>query len=122
MPVMKWGTPPSGDADDRRAHIVGHGEGVSLQHSAFGSKVEGNAAQVTDLNPNYDRATKWSTAPYTGDEEVKDDPKPPPPNPFGYRDSSRQNMCMANDDTCKAWATIASGRKWCVNHSKTNGE
>lgn len=121
MPVMKWGTPPSGNADDRRAHIVGHGEGVSLQHSAFGSKVEGNAAQVTDLNENYDRATKWSTAPYRGDEEVEYGIKAPP-NPFGYRDAMRQGKCMANNDTCNGNATIASDRKWCYPHSKTNGE
>lgn len=118
MAVMKWGTPPKGDAHDRHAHIVGHGEGVSLQHAAFGAHVEGGAQQVTDLNPNYDRATKWSTAPYRGDEEVKETPKPPP-NPFGYRDASRQNKCMANDDTCNGWATVASEKKWCVAHAKT---
>jgi hypothetical protein len=121
MPVMKWGTPPSGNANERRAHIVGHGEGVSLQYEAFGSHVEGGAQQVTDLNENYGRATRWSTAPYTGEEEVEDGPKPPP-NPHGYRDASRQGKCMANDDTCNGNATVASGKKWCYPHSKTMGE
>lgn len=120
MAVMKWGTPPKGDAEDRRAHIVGHGEGVSLQHSTFGDLVQGGA-QVSSLNENYDIATRWSTAPYVGEEEV-DFGLRIPPNPFGYRDSSRQGKCMANDDTCNGSATRGSDYKWCYPHSKTLGK
>lgn len=111
---MKWGTPPKGTVAER-AHVVGHGEGTSLQHKAFGSKVEG-AAAISNINPNYDIATKWSTAPYRGDDDVKEKPSA---NVFGYRDRSRQNKCMANGDTCNGWATEASGKKWCAGHAKS---
>ena len=117
MAVMKWGTPPKGNAEDRRAHIVGHGEGVALQHAVSGDKVQGGA-QISSLNPNYALANRWlSTAPYRGDEEVEFGLKAPT-NPHGYRDASRQNKCMALDDTCGSYATVASERKWCVKHVK----
>lgn len=113
MPIMKWGTPPSGTHDDRRAHVVGHGDNVSLQHAAFGDHVEGAAAQITDINKDYGRAIKWSTAPYKGDDEPRPGPKTTP-----YRDSRRMGKCMANDDTCNGNATHASGLKWCAGHAK----
>jgi hypothetical protein len=113
--ILKWNTPPSGDQEDRRAHIIGHGEGVSLQHAAFGDKVQGGA-QINTLNPNVELAGRWlSTAPYRGDET--NEPAPPPSNPYGYRDKTRLNMCMAKDDTCGAFATEASGRQWCIFHT-----
>lgn len=113
MAIMKWGTPPSGTHDDRRAHLVGHGDNVSLQHAAFGDHVEGAASQITDINKDYGRAIKWSTAPYRGNAEVEGGLKTTP-----YRDSKRQGKCMANDDTCNGWATIGSDKKWCAPHAK----
>jgi hypothetical protein len=118
MAIMKWGTPPKGTTEDRRAHVVGHGENVSLQHEAFGSHVAGSGGQITDLNENHALATRWSTAPYRGDEEVEFGLKAPP-NPHGYRDASRVGKCMANNDTCNGNATHASGSKWCWPHSRT---
>ena len=116
MAIMKWGTPPSGDADDRRAHIVGHGDGVSLQHAAFGAKVEGGG-QAVSTDPNVSLATRWSTAPYTGPQlEAVDQSEPP--NPWGYRSPKRAKKCMANGDTCGAWATRASNYEFCYPHSR----
>jgi hypothetical protein len=115
MAVMKWNTPPKGNAEDRRAHVVGHGDGVALQHAVSGEKVQGGA-QISSLNPNYALASRWlSTAPYRGDEESA----PKTPNPYGYRDSSRQGKCTANSDTCNGNATHASGLKWCAGHAKS---
>lgn len=111
---MKWGTPPKGNTEDRRAHIVGHGEGVALQHSAFGDLVDGSF-QISSLNPNYDTAERWSTAPYTGPDE---DELTPTPNPHGYRDSKRQGKCTANGDTCNGNATHSSDMLWCAGHAK----
>jgi|SRR5262252_4488910 len=119
MAIMKWGTPPKGSAEDRRAHVVGHGENVKLAHAAFGSKVVGNAGQISDINENYGQATRWlSTAPYRGDDNIKPTP-PTTPNIHGYRDASRAGKCMANNDTCNGNATVASERKWCAGHTKT---
>jgi hypothetical protein len=117
MAIMKWGTPPKGTAEDRRSHVVGHGENVALVHEAFGSKVQGGA-QMNTINPNFDRATRWSTAPYTGDEEVEFGLKASP-NPHGYRDASRVGKCTANGDTCNGSATHQSGLKWCAGHAKS---
>ena len=116
MAIMKWNTPPGGDQEDRRAHIVGHGDGVSLQHAAFGTLVDGGG-QVNTINKDHELATKWSTAPYKGPavEEMK---AAPPQNMYGYRDASRQGMCMANSDTCNAHATKASDLQWCAGHTK----
>ena len=72
---------------------------------------------MSSLNPNYDLAVKWSTAPYRGDEEIEFGHKVPP-NPHGYRDSSRMGKCMANGDTCNANATHKSELKWCAGHAK----
>jgi hypothetical protein len=117
MAIMKWGTPPSGDANERRAHVVGHGENVALQHEAFGSKVQGGS-QVNAINENYDIATRWSTAPYRGDEEIEFGHKVSP-NPHGYRDASRMGKCTANGDTCNANATHKSDLQWCYGHAKS---
>ena len=92
MAIMKWGTPPGGNQHDRQAHVVGHGDGVSLAHAAFGSKVEGGGAQ--SLGPNIELATKYSTAPYRGPEQIADEQNEPP-NPWGYRSSKREGRCMA---------------------------
>lgn len=113
MPIMKWGTPPSGNHYDNKSHVVGHGEGVALAHAAFGEKVGGGGAQ--DLsNPNVELATKWSTAPYKGpavEEEAHEQP-----NPWGYRSPKREKRCMGNGDTCKAYATKGSGYEFCYPH------
>ena len=113
MAIMKWNTPPSGDANDRRSHVVGHGDGVALQHAAFGEKVQGGT-QINTGNPNYELATKWSTAPYRG-PAVETAPSAQP-NPWGYRDKSRANKCMGNDDTCGAWAVDKYDKEYCNAH------
>jgi len=114
MAIMKWGTPPSGDMHDRHSHVVGHGDGVALAHAAFGEHVGGSGAQ--DLsNPNVELATKYSTAPYKG-PAVKDVEEIEQPNPWGYRSPKRAKRCMANDDTCGAWATKASEYEFCYPH------
>lgn len=117
MAILKWNTPPSGDQGERKAHVVGHGEGVSLVHSAFGDKVEG-AGQAVSTNPNIELATKWSTAPYRGPEVPQDKPSAPP-NPFGYRDISRAKKCMGADDTCNAWAVNKYDGKYCNAHGRS---
>ena len=114
MAIMKWGTPPGGTQHDRQAHVVGHGDGVALAHAAFGSKVEGGGAQ--DLRPGVELATKFSTAPYTG--PPVDETAATMPNPWGYRSPKRAKRCMANNDTCKGWATKASGYEFCAPHAK----
>jgi hypothetical protein len=115
MAVMKWGTPPSGNSYDRQAHVVGHGEGVSLVHAVRGEKVGGGGNQDTS-DPNHGPATKWSTAPYRG--PAIEDTTPEQPNPWGYRSPKREKRCMANNDTCKAFATKASGYEFCYPHSR----
>ena len=115
MAVLKWNTPPTGTHEDRRSHIVGHGEGVALVHTAFGDHVEGQA-NVNTLGPNIELATKWSTAPYRGDQ-TETPTRSTPPNVWGYRSPDRAKRCMAHDDTCNAWATEASDRKWCIFHT-----
>lgn len=115
MAIMKWNTPPSGDQHDHHAHVVGHGEGVSLVHAVSGEKVQGGM-QVNTINPNYELATKWSTAPYTGDL-TKDNPATPT-NPHGYRDPSRANKCMGNNDTCGAWAVNKYDKVFCNAHGQ----
>jgi hypothetical protein len=117
MPIMKWNTPPTGDMHDRHAHVVGHGDNVALAHAVSGSLVEGGG-QTNTLGPNIELATKWSTAPYRGDQPVTDTPAPPP-NAYGYRDASRVGKCTANDDTCNGNATIASDRLLCAGHQKS---
>ena len=117
MAIMKWNTPPGGDQDDRRAHVVGHGEGVALVHAVSGDKVQGGS-QINALNPNYELATKWSTAPYTGPDAPAYEKKILP-NQWGYRDPSRAKKCMGNDDTCNSWAT--KGSQWCVGHKRQMG-
>lgn len=112
---MKFNTPPSGTAEDRRSHVVGHGEGVALQHAAFGALVEG-AGHAETTNPNVQLATKWSTAPYTGPPMEDVEERNEPPNPWGYRSPKREKKCMANDDTCAAWATKASEYQYCYPH------
>jgi len=115
MAIMKWGTPPSGTHHDRQAHLVGHGDGVALAHAAFGEKVGGGGAQ--DLsNPNVELATKWSTAPYTGPGADTAEERPEQPNVWGYRSAKRANKCMANDDTCKAWAVDKYDKEYCNAH------
>ena len=109
MAIMKFNEPPEARLPTRK-HAIGHGDGVALQHEAFGSKLQGGA-QVNTLNENYGLATRWSTAPYRGPDQR------PPTNPFGYRDASRQGMCTAKDDTCGARATAASDKKWCIFHT-----
>ena len=117
MPIMKWNTPPEGTHEDRRAHVVGHGDGVALQHAVSGEKV-GGGTQINTTNPNYELATKWSTAPYTGPSaEVVE--KQVQPNPWGYRDISRAKKCMGNDDTCNSWAMKDS--MYCVGHNRQRG-
>jgi hypothetical protein len=116
MAVMKWGTPPSGNQDDNRAHVVGHGEGVALQHAAFGTKVEGGG-QINTLGPNVELAYKYSGAPYTGpDVDVAEQDERP--NVWGYRSPKRAKKCMANGDTCKAWATKSSNYEYCHPHHR----
>jgi hypothetical protein len=119
MPILKFNKSPSGDAEDRRAHVIGHGEGVSLQHSAFGDLVEG-AGHAETTNPNVQLATKWSTAPYTGPPVEDVEERNEPPNPWGYRSPKRAKKCMANDDTCAAWATKASEYQYCYPHHRLN--
>jgi hypothetical protein len=116
MAIMKWNTPPQGEAKDHLAHLYGHGEGVALAHTIYGSKVEGGAA-VNTLGPNIEVATRWSTAPYTGPPvgEVEENERP---NEWGYRSIKRKGKCMANDDTCKAWATKASDYEFCHPHHR----
>ena len=113
MAIMKWNTPPKGDMEDRRAHLIGHGDGVSLQHAVSGSKVEG--AALIDSNPNYGLAIKWSTAPYREDIGASETPT----NPWGYRDAKRVNRCMGNDDTCMAWAVNKYDKKYCNAHGQS---
>jgi hypothetical protein len=112
MAIVKWNTPPSGNQGDRRAHVVGHGDGVALVHSAFGDKVQGGA-QINTLGPNIEIATKWSTAPYRGDPT---DIPTEAPNQWGYRSPKREKRCMANDDTCMAFATKVSDFEFCYPH------
>ena len=117
MAIMKWGTPPSGTHHDRRAHVVGHGDGVSLAHAAFGQQVGGSGAQ--DLSqPNIELATKYSTAPYTGPKVDDVEAQHEPPNPWGYRSIKRANKCMANDDTCNAWAVDKYDKEFCNAHGR----
>jgi hypothetical protein len=117
--IVKWNTPPGGDQEDRRAHIVGHGDNVKLQHTAFGDKVQGGG-QVNADNPNYELATKWSTAPYRG-PEVVDKPQPFR-SPYGYRDPARAKKCMGSDDTCNAWAVNKYDGMYCNAHGRTKTE
>jgi hypothetical protein len=116
MAIMKWGTPPSGTHHDRRASVVGHGDGVSVAHAAFGEQVGGSGAQDMS-NPDVQLATKWSTAPYTG-PPVDGDETPEPSNPWGYRSAKRANKCMANDDTCKAYAVDKYDKEYCNAHGR----
>jgi hypothetical protein len=117
MAIVKWGTPPKGTVNDRRSHVVGHGEGVALVHAAFGEKVGGGGAQ--DLtNPNIELATKYSTAPYRGPAVPDVEQRNDPPNPWGYRSSKRVNKCMANDDTCNAWAVDKYAKEYCNAHGR----
>ena len=118
MAIMKWNTPPSGDAGDRKAHVIGHGEGVSLVHAVSGEKVQGGT-QINTGNPNFELATKWSTAPYRGPDAPPDEPKAAIPNPWGYRDAGRAKKCMGNDDTCNSWAMKDS--QYCVGHNRQRG-
>jgi hypothetical protein len=119
MAVMKFNKPPEAKLTPR-AHVVGHGDGVSLAHAAFGDKVEG-AAQINTLGDNIEIAGRWlSTAPYRDPNGPVAGSSPPPPNPFGYRDASRHGKCTANDDTCNGSATISSGRLWCAGHAQQN--
>lgn len=115
MPIVKWGTPPAGTANDRHSHVVGHGEGVALVHSIRGEKVEGGGNN-DDTNPNHGLATKWSTAPYRGPkvEEIEKEP----PNPWGYRSPKRAKRCMGNDDTCMAWAVDKYDKEFCNAHGR----
>lgn len=117
MPIMKWGTPPGGNADDRKAHSAGHGDNVALVHAAFGTKVGGDNAQDTG-NPDHGPAIRWSTAPYTGPpiENVED--RNEPANIWGYRSAKRARRCMGNDDTCKAWATVKYDGMYCNAHGR----
>ena len=116
MAILKFNKPPEAKLTPR-AHVVGHGDGISLAHAAFGDKVEG-AGQINTLGSNIEIAGRWlSTAPYRGPDAPPLDERRPPPNPFGYRDSSRYGKCMANDDTCKGYATEASGKRWCNGHA-----
>ena len=117
MAIMTWNTPPSGDQHDRTAHVVGHGDNVALAHAVSGTLVEGGG-QVNTLGPNIELATKWSTAPYRGDQPATDKPLPPP-NAYGYRDASRQRKCMGSDDTCNAWATAKYGGQYCNAHGQS---
>lgn len=117
MPIMKWGTPPGGTHNDRKAHVVGHGEGVALVHEAFGTRVAGDAQQDTG-NPNHDKATKWSTAPYTGDRVPDVEERNEPPNIWGYRSPKREKRCMGNGDTCNAWATNKYDGQYCNAHGR----
>jgi len=114
MAIMKWNTPPSGTHHDRRAHVVGHGDGVSLAHAAFGSNVEGSMGQ-TLTNPNHELATKYSTAPYRGPDTIAV-AETEPPNVWGYRSPKRMNKCMGNNDTCKAWAVDKYDKEFCNAH------
>ena len=117
MSVMKFNSPPEGKLPPR-AHVVGHGDNVSLAHAAFGDLIQG-AGQINTLGENIEVAGRWlSTAPYRGPGAPPADERSAPPNPFGYRDASRQGKCMANDDTCKAYATEATGKTWCTGHAK----
>lgn len=113
MAIMKWGTPPGGNQNDRKAHVVGHGDGVALQHAVRGAKVEGGGNN-DDTNPNHGSAVKWSTAPYTGPTVATIERETP--NPWGYRSPKRAKRCMANDDTCMAWATAKSNYEYCNPH------
>jgi hypothetical protein len=116
MPILKWNTAPAGTQEDRRAHVVGHGDGVSLVHAVSGEKVQGQG-QINTLGPNIELATKWSTAPYRGSQSP-DTPAPSPPtNVWGYRAPERENHCMAHNDTCNGWATKSSDRQWCIFHT-----
>jgi hypothetical protein len=115
MAIMKWNTPPGGDQHDRQAHVVGHGDGVSLAHAAFGTKVEGGGAQGFD-NPNVELATKWSTAPYKGPKVT--DETTELPNVWGYRSPKRAKKCMANNDTCRAWAVNKYDGMYCNAHGR----
>ena len=111
---MKFNTPPEARIPPRASH-VGHGEGVALVHEAFGSKLQGGQ-QVNSLDPNYDSAIRWSTAPYTGPnaEEAEAERYV---SPHGYRSSKRQGFCFGNDDTCKARAT-ARWDPYCNAHGR----
>jgi len=113
--ILKWNTPPSGNQEDRRAHVVGHGEGIALVHTLGGERVQGGA-MVNAINENFDVATKWSTAPYKGETRQV---KPLPPSPYGYRDASRVNKCMANEDTCNAFAVDKYERRYCNAHGRS---
>jgi hypothetical protein len=115
MGIMKWGTPPSGDANDRKSHVVGHGDNVALVHAAFGDKVQGGA-QINTLDENIQIATRWSTAPYKGPPVVELDVERP--NPWGYRSPKREKRCMGNDDTCMAWATARYDGQFCIPHGR----
>ena len=116
MPIMKWGTPPGGTADDRKAHVVGHGEGVALVHEVRGAKVEGSGHN-DDTNPNHGLATKWSTAPYRG-PKIEEPTAHEQPNPWGYRSSKRAKRCMGNNDTCMAWAVDKYDKEFCNAHGR----
>jgi len=115
MPIMKFNTPPQARVSER-AQQTSHGDSRSLQHAVSGTHVEGGG-QTNTLGPNVELATKWSTAPYTGPpvDEVIDDERP---NSWGYRSPKRAKRCMANDDTCKAWATKSSDYMYCHPHHR----
>jgi|SRR5215471_254041 len=114
MPIVKWGTPPSGNHNERKASVVGHGEGVSLLHAVSGERV-GGGGEVDTTNPNFGRAI-LSTAPYKG-PEVGERPSEPP-NPWGYRSPKRAKKCMGNGDTCMAWATKKYDGQYCNAHGR----
>ena len=117
MPILKFNKPPGGDAEDRRAHVVGHGEGVALQHAAFGDLIEG-AGHAETTNPDVQLATKWSTAPYTGPPVEDVEQRNEPPNPWGYRSPKRAKKCMGADDTCNAWAVDKYDKQYCNAHGR----
>jgi hypothetical protein len=62
-------------------------------------------------------ATKYSTAPYKGPAtEGVEEEQAEQPNVWGYRSVKRANKCMANNDTCKAWAVDKYDKEFCNAH------
>jgi hypothetical protein len=116
--ILKFNTPPAARVP-QRAQQTSHGSDRSLQHAAFGEPLQGGG-NVNTLGENVELATRWSTAPYRGPDETAK--SPPQPNPWGYRDSSRQGKCTANNDTCNGNATKKSDLKWCAGHAKAEAK
>jgi hypothetical protein len=85
---------------ERRTVQNGAAPNVVLQSQAWGDSLNGhNVQNASMLGSDVKPAALHSTAPYRPDDDPSRHPDYKP------RPKGREGKCIANDDTCKAWAT-----------------